>query len=175
MVEPVRDPGQVADAVAVAVLERARVDLVDDAVLPPGRGRVGQAGGPSSWPPQRLAPGRQRLRDLVLVEERQEHALLALEVRPQDRLQPEDPGSQVVRLGGRQFVPECGLVRREVPDGGADLLVLEADGPRGNRRPDAGIERRYSQAAPGGVVFEAALEQETTRCKSTFSSPTERC
>jgi hypothetical protein len=33
------DPGQVADPVAVGVLERARVDLVDDRVAPPGRGR----------------------------------------------------------------------------------------------------------------------------------------
>jgi hypothetical protein len=37
VVEPPRDPGQVADAVAVRVLERARVDLVDDRVPPPHR------------------------------------------------------------------------------------------------------------------------------------------
>ena len=35
VVEAVDDPGQVADAVAVRVLERARIDLVDDAGLPP--------------------------------------------------------------------------------------------------------------------------------------------
>ena len=35
VVEPALDPAQVADAVAVGVLERARVDLVDDGVLPP--------------------------------------------------------------------------------------------------------------------------------------------
>ena len=36
-VEALRDPAQVADPVAVRVLERARVDLVDDRVLPPHR------------------------------------------------------------------------------------------------------------------------------------------
>src|SRR5439155_14892520 len=35
VVEPAGDAAQVADAVAVAVLERARVDLVDDPALPP--------------------------------------------------------------------------------------------------------------------------------------------
>jgi len=38
VVEARRDPGQIADAVAVGVLERARVDLVDDGVLPPHGG-----------------------------------------------------------------------------------------------------------------------------------------
>ena len=37
VVETLRDPAQVADPVAVRVLERARVDLVDDRVLPPHR------------------------------------------------------------------------------------------------------------------------------------------
>ena len=35
VVEMGADPGQVADAVAIAVGEAARVDLVDDAALPP--------------------------------------------------------------------------------------------------------------------------------------------
>src|SRR5207247_8332284 len=35
VVEALRDPSQVADPVAVRVLERAWVDLVDDRVLPP--------------------------------------------------------------------------------------------------------------------------------------------
>ena len=38
VVERVDDPAQVADAVAVGVRERARVDLVEDAVAPPRRG-----------------------------------------------------------------------------------------------------------------------------------------
>ena len=37
MVEPRRDAGQIAYAVTVRVLEAARVDLVHDAGLPPGR------------------------------------------------------------------------------------------------------------------------------------------
>ena len=37
VVEPLDDAAQVADAVAVAVLEAARVDLIDDAALPPGK------------------------------------------------------------------------------------------------------------------------------------------
>ena len=37
IVEPLQDPVQIANAVAIAVLKRARVDLVDDAVLPPSR------------------------------------------------------------------------------------------------------------------------------------------
>jgi hypothetical protein len=37
VVEPAGDAVEVADAVAVGVLERARIDLVDDAALPPGR------------------------------------------------------------------------------------------------------------------------------------------
>src|SRR4051812_35592492 len=36
MVEAPPDALEVADAVAVRVLERARIDLVDDAALPPG-------------------------------------------------------------------------------------------------------------------------------------------
>src|SRR5581483_3706879 len=36
VVEPVDDPGEVADAVGVRVSVRARVDLVDHPVLPPG-------------------------------------------------------------------------------------------------------------------------------------------
>jgi hypothetical protein len=35
VVEPPKDAAQVADAVAVAVRERARIDLVDGAALPP--------------------------------------------------------------------------------------------------------------------------------------------
>src|SRR5215510_2681956 len=35
IVEPCADAVQVADAVAVAVLERAWIDLIDDSVLPP--------------------------------------------------------------------------------------------------------------------------------------------
>ena len=35
VVEPRKNSGQVADAVAVGILKRARIDLVDDAVLPP--------------------------------------------------------------------------------------------------------------------------------------------
>ena len=38
VVEPLRDPPQVADAVAVRVRERARIDVVDDAPLPPAHG-----------------------------------------------------------------------------------------------------------------------------------------
>jgi hypothetical protein len=41
MVEVGDDPAQVADAVAVAVGERTRVDLVDRAALPPRRLRHG--------------------------------------------------------------------------------------------------------------------------------------
>ena len=40
MVEPRLDPRQIADPVAVAILERARIDLVDDPAFPPGA-RVG--------------------------------------------------------------------------------------------------------------------------------------
>ena len=36
MVEARGDPGEIADPVAVGVLERARIDLVDDAVAPVG-------------------------------------------------------------------------------------------------------------------------------------------
>ena len=35
MVEPPCDPGQVADAVPVRILERTRVDLIEDALAPP--------------------------------------------------------------------------------------------------------------------------------------------
>ena len=38
IVEPPLDTREVADAVAVAVLERARIDLIDDTALPPGDG-----------------------------------------------------------------------------------------------------------------------------------------
>src|SRR5690348_10076908 len=41
VVEPLRDPAQIADPVSVGVLERARVDLVDDCMVPPGHGRRG--------------------------------------------------------------------------------------------------------------------------------------
>ena len=44
VVEALGDAVEVADAVAVGVLEGARVDLVDDCVLPPG-GVVGWGGG----------------------------------------------------------------------------------------------------------------------------------
>ena len=36
VVQPLQDAAQVADAVAVGVLERARIDLVDDGAGPPG-------------------------------------------------------------------------------------------------------------------------------------------
>jgi hypothetical protein len=36
VVEPVDDPGQVADAVAVRVGERARIELIQDSFAPPG-------------------------------------------------------------------------------------------------------------------------------------------
>jgi hypothetical protein len=36
MVQPALDAGEIADAVAVRILERTRVDLVDDAAFPPG-------------------------------------------------------------------------------------------------------------------------------------------
>ena len=36
VIQALADARQVADAVAVAVLERARIDLVDYAALPPG-------------------------------------------------------------------------------------------------------------------------------------------
>jgi hypothetical protein len=39
VVEPVDQPGQVADAVAVAVAEAAQVQLVDHRLLEPARGR----------------------------------------------------------------------------------------------------------------------------------------
>ena len=35
--EPAPDAAEIADAIAVRVLERARIDLVDDAALPPRR------------------------------------------------------------------------------------------------------------------------------------------
>ena len=43
VVEPLDDPPQVADAVAVGVAERARIDLVERAFAPPRVGVVGQA------------------------------------------------------------------------------------------------------------------------------------
>jgi hypothetical protein len=39
VVETRLDAREISDAVAVGVLERARVDLIDDRVAPPGRGR----------------------------------------------------------------------------------------------------------------------------------------
>jgi hypothetical protein len=39
VIQPLDDAGQVADAVAVAVLEAARIDFVDDGVVPPFQGR----------------------------------------------------------------------------------------------------------------------------------------
>ena len=59
-------PAQVADAVAVGVLERARVDLVDDAALPPAHGaRVRVIGSPAHGPlPDDRGPGG---RDLAAV------------------------------------------------------------------------------------------------------------
>jgi hypothetical protein len=44
VVEAAHDAQQVADAVAVGVGERARIDLVDDGVAPPGRGVRGGVG-----------------------------------------------------------------------------------------------------------------------------------
>src|SRR6185295_16376761 len=40
MIEPARDAGEVADTVAVRVLERTRVDLIEDALAPPRTGHV---------------------------------------------------------------------------------------------------------------------------------------
>src|SRR5580700_4308045 len=37
MIEPAHDPAQITDAVAVAILKRARIDLVDGRGLPPER------------------------------------------------------------------------------------------------------------------------------------------
>jgi hypothetical protein len=47
MVQALQDPAEVADAVAVGVLERARIDLVDDGSRPPGRVGGGQDDGPT--------------------------------------------------------------------------------------------------------------------------------
>src|SRR6478735_9254916 len=41
VVEALRDSAQVADPVSVGVLERTRVDLVDDSMVPPAHGRRG--------------------------------------------------------------------------------------------------------------------------------------
>ena len=61
MVEPVDEAGQVADPVAVAVGERARVDLVDHGGAPPvvgpgGCGGVGHDGETSEVAPARRPP-----------------------------------------------------------------------------------------------------------------------
>jgi hypothetical protein len=37
VIQSLQDPPEVADAVAVGVLERARIDLIDDGSRPPGR------------------------------------------------------------------------------------------------------------------------------------------
>ncbi len=49
VVEPGGDAGDVAHAVTVAVLEAARVDLVDNAVLPPGCSGGGHGGAGLVW------------------------------------------------------------------------------------------------------------------------------
>src|SRR4051812_14782278 len=41
IVEPARDAGEIADAVAVAILKGARVDLVNDPAFPPGNDAIG--------------------------------------------------------------------------------------------------------------------------------------
>src|SRR5439155_177379 len=48
VVESLRDPPQVADPVAVRILERARVDLVDDGVPPP-HGRAQDRAKAPTW------------------------------------------------------------------------------------------------------------------------------
>jgi hypothetical protein len=41
VIEPLRDPAEIAHAVSVGVLERPWIDLVDDRVAPPhGAGRI---------------------------------------------------------------------------------------------------------------------------------------
>jgi hypothetical protein len=45
VVEPCLDTREIADAVAVRILERSRIDLIDDAALPPGRSRAVSAHG----------------------------------------------------------------------------------------------------------------------------------
>src|SRR3954447_1925089 len=62
IVEPADDPFQVTDPIAVAVAEAARINLVDDAPLPPARGHGaisghGRGGSPE---PKRLMDGRFR-------------------------------------------------------------------------------------------------------------------
>jgi hypothetical protein len=44
VVEPLDDARQVADPITVRILERPRVDLVDDTRLPPGCGVAGRVG-----------------------------------------------------------------------------------------------------------------------------------
>jgi hypothetical protein len=57
MVQPLQDPAEVADAVAVGVLERTRIDLVDDGSRPPGRdGGGGQDDGPTEDGPTEDGP-----------------------------------------------------------------------------------------------------------------------
>ena len=71
VVEVIDDPGQIADAVAVAVGEAPRVDLVDDGVAPPvgrggqfvrGRPRDDTRLGHASWAPSAMAGEGTRLR-----------------------------------------------------------------------------------------------------------------
>ena len=50
MVEPPPDALEIADPVAVAVLERARIDLVDDGALPPMARAVRGCHAPRSVP-----------------------------------------------------------------------------------------------------------------------------
>jgi hypothetical protein len=57
MVQAPQDPAEVADAVAVGVLERTRIDLVDDGSRPPGRdGGGGQDDGPTEDGPTEDGP-----------------------------------------------------------------------------------------------------------------------
>ena len=44
IIQPLRDPGKIADAIAIAVLEAARIDLVDRGALPPRLVRFAHAG-----------------------------------------------------------------------------------------------------------------------------------
>jgi len=71
VVEAGGDPGQVADAVAVAVGETARIDLIDDRAAPPvgvaGReiqrvwNRIGHAGPCDAMRPDFATPGRRAI------------------------------------------------------------------------------------------------------------------
>jgi len=42
--QPLQDAGEIADAVVIAVLKRARIDLIEDAALPPGFGALSHFG-----------------------------------------------------------------------------------------------------------------------------------